>query len=221
MERLVVLHEFEETECTAFKEMMESYCDVILSSLQKFDFTSSTLQEYQMLFIISKARDLPEHWNLEHVMTHTPVILILSTELPDLITFIGMLEVMERVDAVHSSDNSQQARLFRKALLYIEENLGNNELALNTLSSFLCISSSYCSRIFQKYAGKGFREYIMERRIQLAKSLLEGGSPVTEVCLSVGYGDLTHFTRTFRRMIGMNPSAYRLAHRSQDSLKVK
>ncbi|MCM3129672.1 MULTISPECIES: helix-turn-helix transcriptional regulator [unclassified Paenibacillus] len=213
MERLIVLHEYSEFECLAFKEKMDSYCDVILSSLPEFSITPSALNDYQMVFIISKARELPAHWDLEEVMKQIPVVLILSSELPDLIMFVGMFEVMERVDAaVHSSDDSQQARLFRKALMYIEENLGSNELALDVLSSYLCISPSYCSRIFQKYAGKGFKEYTMERRIQLAKSLLEGGSLVTDVCLSVGYGDLTHFTRTFRRLIGMNPSEYRVAH---------
>ncbi|MEK3732385.1 MULTISPECIES: helix-turn-helix transcriptional regulator [Paenibacillus] len=212
MERLVVLHEYEERESTLFKEKMESYSEVILSSEQGLELTPEAVKEYEMVFIISKARELPPHWRLEQIMAHTPVILILSTALPDLITFIGMFEVMERVDAVYSSDGSEQAKLYRKALLYIEEHLGNNELTLDMLASFLCISTSYCSRIFQKYGGKGFREYVMERRIQLAKSLLEGGSSVTEVCLAVGYGDLTHFTRTFRRLIGMNPSVYRTAH---------
>lgn len=214
MKRLIVLHRFEGTECSGFREKMGQYSEVILSSERQPVIGPEELNQYEMVFIISKDRDLPEAWSIEQVMRQTPVILILSTELPDLATFIGMFEVMGKVQVLHPTGDSHQAELFRKSLLFVEENLGNSGLVLDELAAFLFISPSYCSRLFRKYTGKGFREYVIDRRIQLAKVLLEGGSSVTETCFAVGYSDLTHFTRVFRRRVGSNPSSYRLTGRT-------
>ena len=41
--------------------------------------------------------------------------------------------------------------------------------------------------------------------------LRETERPVTEICLDVGFASLGSFSRTFSRVVGMSPSAYRLA----------
>ena len=47
------------------------------------------------------------------------------------------------------------------------------------------------------------------KRMRKAVQLLEQGFQVTEVCYSVGYNDLTHFSREFKKMFGAKPSCYR------------
>src|SRR5206468_1969544 len=52
------------------------------------------------------------------------------------------------------------------------------------------------------------------RRMERSMALLrETDRPVTEICLDVGFSSLGSFSRTFSRVVGMSPSAYREAWR--------
>jgi YesN/AraC family two-component response regulator len=100
--------------------------------------------------------------------------------------------------------------LLFKSLEYIEENLCENDLSLEGVASSVYVSRCHYSRLFKEHFGFGFKEYIMNKRIQKAKVMLQEGQPVTDVCYAVGYGDLTHFGRVFKKLVGVNPSVYRL-----------
>jgi AraC family transcriptional regulator len=53
---------------------------------------------------------------------------------------------------------------------------------------------------------------VMQRRAERARSLLLGTKlSLSEIAFKVGYSDHSHFTREFRRTLGMRPSALRLA----------
>lgn len=74
-----------------------------------------------------------------------------------------------------------------------------------------CKMNVWCfSRSFKKNYNMTFQEYVVRRRMQEAMRLLKHPSAaVTDVCFSVGYTDLSYFTRTFRRYIGTSPSVYK------------
>ncbi len=62
------------------------------------------------------------------------------------------------------------------------------------------------SRAFKRERGMTFQEYITRSRIRQAATLLRHlYAPVTDV----GFNDLSHFSRTFRRYVGIRPSEYR------------
>lgn len=85
------------------------------------------------------------------------------------------------------------------------------------MASKAYVSKCYYSRIFQKYVGKGFKEYVIDKRIQKAKLLLQKGNSVTDVCFSIGYSDLTHFARIFKRIVGVNPSIYKSEYMNSEA----
>lgn len=58
---------------------------------------------------------------------------------------------------------------------------------------------------FTKEVGISPYAYHMNRRLQHAQRLLEGGSFVAEVAFSTGFTDQAHFTRHFRRFLGITP----------------
>lgn len=65
-------------------------------------------------------------------------------------------------------------------------------------------------RRFKKAVGNSPLEYIQRVRIEAAKkSLIENQESVEQVCLSVGYDDLSAFRKIFKRLTGITPSAYR------------
>ncbi len=60
--------------------------------------------------------------------------------------------------------------------------------------------------------GTSFRLLLAEKRMEIARSLLDDRDVrVTEVALSLGYRNATHFTRSFRAFHGTTPSQYRKA----------
>jgi YesN/AraC family two-component response regulator len=75
----------------------------------------------------------------------------------------------------------------------------------------LCgMNVSTFSRYFKKEHSMTFRDYLISYRIRKAKELLlRPNTSVTDIAYTVGFHDPSHFTRTFRRNVGMNPSHYR------------
>lgn len=106
----------------------------------------------------------------------------------------------------------EKSRIYKeleKSLAYINENLFECDLSLERVASEMFVSKFHYCRVFQKHLGLGFKEYVMKKRIEKAKVLLEKGESVTYSCYSVGYNDLTHFSKVFKRLVGITPSKYR------------
>lgn len=71
-------------------------------------------------------------------------------------------------------------------------------------------SRYHFARTFAAAYGETPAAYLTRRRIERAKHLLSGANlNVTEVCYMVGFASLGTFSRTFSRMVGRSPSAYR------------
>jgi AraC family transcriptional regulator len=88
---------------------------------------------------------------------------------------------------------------------HIEENITLNELARNVGLS----PSHFCS-LFRKTSGKTPHQFVLQCRIQHAKSLLTKPShSILDVALASGFRTHQHFSRIFRREVGIPPSAYR------------
>jgi len=65
-------------------------------------------------------------------------------------------------------------------------------------------------RLFHHEIGVPFHEHLQDLRVHRAKVLL--GDPflrVSEIAYAVGFNDLSHFDRTFRKMVGRSPLQYR------------
>jgi len=83
-------------------------------------------------------------------------------------------------------------------------------LDVPVLAQVAHISPAHFSRQFRVTFGETPHRYLQRRRIERAMELLrETGSPVTEICLDVGFNSPGTFTRTFREIVGEPPSAYR------------
>jgi AraC-like DNA-binding protein len=98
------------------------------------------------------------------------------------------------------------ARSLMPALHYIETNLGERITAEDM--GQLCLMSPFrFSRAFRDAFGVNFRDYLLRLRLAEAARLLENPqAQVTQVAGTVGFNDLSHFSRMFKRHYGMTPS---------------
>lgn len=115
-------------------------------------------------------------------------------------------------------DSSHEHASFHRSLDFIHQNLFDSSLSLDAVSSHIHVSKQYYSKKFQLFAGIGFKDYIINKRIDKAKLMLMRGEAVTHVCFEVGYTDLTHFTRIFKKRVGVSPSQYRRTRSEQRKL---
>ncbi|MEA5144462.1 MAG: helix-turn-helix transcriptional regulator, partial [Candidatus Limiplasma sp.] len=83
-------------------------------------------------------------------------------------------------------------------------------ITLEEVSAAIGFSVNYFSTLFKKETGEGFAKYLTHVRMDEARALLrDTNQPVAEICKSIGYGDLKHFTRTFKAEVGLTPGEYR------------
>jgi AraC-like DNA-binding protein len=83
-------------------------------------------------------------------------------------------------------------------------------LDVEALARGVHMSAGHLSREFRRVYGESPYSYLMTRRIERAKALLDRGDlSVTEVCFAVGCSSLGTFSTRFSELVGMSPSAYR------------
>lgn len=96
-----------------------------------------------------------------------------------------------------------------EVLRYISEHYAQPEMGVSQVAASLGISEGHLSHVFKKETGRTLGSYITDYRIQRAKELLRDcRSKVYEVAEAVGYRDITYFSATFKRIVGMSPSEY-------------
>jgi AraC-like DNA-binding protein len=83
-------------------------------------------------------------------------------------------------------------------------------LDLEALASAAHVSPRHFSRQFRRTFGEAPYQYLLTRRLERARHLLRTTDlQVAEVCLAVGFNSVGSFTTTFRRHVGVSPTAYR------------
>jgi len=97
----------------------------------------------------------------------------------------------------------------RIAKQYINANYMNT-IALDEVSGIVGFNSSYFSALFKKETGENFLEYVSKIRINKAKEFLKDTNlTIAAICEKVGYQDIAHFTRYFKKYTGLKPNEYR------------
>lgn len=91
---------------------------------------------------------------------------------------------------------------------YIDENIREISTASSVADHFF-YSREYVSRLFRQYFNISISEYIAERKISNAKSVLENGKSVTEAYNCSGYRSMSSFINAFKSYVHLTPSAYK------------
>jgi AraC-like DNA-binding protein len=83
-------------------------------------------------------------------------------------------------------------------------------LDVPTLAARAGVSPAHFARRFRATFGETPHQYLLSRRLERAQFLLrESDRSVAEICLDVGLTSVGSFTTSFKRVVGMTPTAYR------------
>ncbi len=89
---------------------------------------------------------------------------------------------------------------------YIEDNLSNS-ITVQSAAEFINRSSSYVTHKFKELYGESFHHYLNNARIANAKSLLKTHT-IDQVYAECGFKNRYHFSKVFKKMIGVTPKKY-------------
>jgi AraC family transcriptional regulator len=97
----------------------------------------------------------------------------------------------------------------RRVFAHVEANL-SRRIPIRELAALLYLSASHFCRAFKCTFGVSPRDYVLRRRIEVAQGLmLTTSEPLSSIAVRCGMCDQPHFTRSFRRLVGETPYAWR------------
>jgi AraC-like DNA-binding protein len=125
-----------------------------------------------------------------------------NENLPDIVL------VDEDGNTVHASHNLQDYRAeyaCRFVLAHYSENINRDKMA-----EMVNLSPGYFSNLFRSEVGMSFSDYLIQVRIENAKSLLRRFDlSVEAISKKCGFNSLAHFSRTFKDRCGLSPLKFR------------
>lgn len=113
------------------------------------------------------------------------------------------------LEQLFGQDDAQSHDIISSAKQHINENLAG-DLSVSSIASMLYVTPNYFSRLFKRVTGEGCNEYIVRKRMEMAKSLLVTTSFRTgKIAGMVGYRDTNYFSLAFKKHCGCSPTMYR------------
>ncbi len=98
--------------------------------------------------------------------------------------------------------------LITQTIQYINDNI-TESFTLADIGNELSYNKDYIGKKFKQYTGIPLKTYILEKKIDLAQSLLTQGQSVTDTCFNTGFKDYANFIRTFKKYTGYTPNKSR------------
>ncbi len=98
-----------------------------------------------------------------------------------------------------------------RAVDFMGETL-HRPLELAEIARTVGLSRSYFATCFHDYYDLSPAKYHLHQRIEKAATMLTFGSSVKEASASFGFQTVHHFSRCFRRIMGLPPATYQLVH---------
>jgi two-component system response regulator YesN len=99
--------------------------------------------------------------------------------------------------------------MVRKIIEYIDSSFTEDFMLVDVAKKFN-ITVGYVSALIKKETGKTYMEYVMNKRLNLAKELLQNTSLSIQVIVDrVGYRDYFHFNKIFKKYFGITPGKFR------------
>jgi len=114
------------------------------------------------------------------------------------------------LNAMQKTDSKPEPRdVINDVKDYLDNNY-NERYDRKELSKKFGLNEDYMGQVFRKVTGSNISNYINTQRIEAAKDLLtETDAKIIDIAYHVGFDNLTHFHRQFKRQTNLTPSEYR------------
>ena len=105
---------------------------------------------------------------------------------------------------------NDQKMFLQRVNQIILSNIDNRSLKGAFIAQKLGVNRMYLHRKLKQFCNKNAGEYIQSVRIQVAKEmLLDSEKNISEIYATVGFSDLSYFSKTFKKVTGVSPCNYK------------
>ena len=116
-------------------------------------------------------------------------------------------ELLHKTPFINKYNEKEQKRL-RTIYAFIDERY-QGKISLDEVASLCNLTKPAFCRYFKKNTGSTFIQFLNQYRVSQAKRYLLLGNNVTETCFACGFESLSYFNRSFKKIVGENPSAFK------------
>ena len=128
----------------------------------------------------------------------------------DLLANSNEIEMLKARPVANASVLKEQQRL-QKVYHFIETNY-QNEIDVNAVGKFCNLTTAAFCRYFKKSTHYTFTDFLNQFRINQSKKILLQNKTITEACYESGFTNISYFNKTFKKITGENPSAFKKKH---------
>jgi AraC-like DNA-binding protein len=101
-----------------------------------------------------------------------------------------------------------------RVMAYMREHIANPAMTLTDTAAAAFLSPNYLTHLLRKETGSTFSEWVLERRMRLARThLMNSDKPLSHIADICGFADEAYFSRRFRKAHGMPPGQFRREQR--------
>ena len=194
---------------TADNQEMNAYTDMSISRDTPM-YEMSTQELSVVAALLDEAACKARHGDREATRAHIAHAVALLRGKPGVGPCgIHVLSNLER----HVARGGLLAWQTRRVFAHVEANLCRR-IPIRDLARLLDLSPSHFCRAFKSTIGVSPRDYVLRRRIDVAQGLmLTTSEPLSSIAVRCGMCDQQHFTRSFHRIVGETPHAWRRTRR--------
>lgn len=125
--------------------------------------------------------------------------------------FLQLMVYLNRISLGIENDKEhpdiQYDKTIAQILKYVNEHL-SEDLSMDKLSSVFFLSKYYLMHKFKQHTGYTLHNYILQKRLLAANSLIKEGKSITAACIESGFNDYSNFVRSFKKLFGLSPKKH-------------
>lgn len=112
-------------------------------------------------------------------------------------------------DAPEEDSTEASSFIVREALDYMRGHCAEH-ISLNDVAEHVYVSQWHLSKLINKHTGQSFLDLLGSMRIEEAKKLMaDPALRIHDIAEQVGYSDVAHFSKSFKKIVGKTPGEYR------------
>lgn len=118
--------------------------------------------------------------------------------------------IRQRKEQIEKNEMTYFKDYMSEAVAYIEEHLNDEGLSIVSVAEQVYLNPVYFGRVFKNTFHMTFKKYLMKKRMEKARELLEGADiSIGDICERVGIGNPSYFSHLFKEYTGKLPSEYK------------
>ncbi len=118
--------------------------------------------------------------------------------------------VFKVCDKVSRNRQIKKEQITRNILDYVVQHVLDYDMSLEKLAGKFDLSLYALGKFFKDETGMGFKDYLIKLRMEEAKRLLgESDKNLNEITMDIGYSNVSHFIKTFKKLEGVTPAEFR------------